>query len=147
MKIVLSVVLGIFLIGCSNDTKKKSQSHHENIVKEVKEVVKAASAKAKDDAKKVEEKTPEVVAKVAAPLKSGKEIFGACSGCHGADGSKKALGKSHIIKGWNEQKVTDALNGYKGGTYGGSMKGLMKSQASKLSDADIKAVSKYISGL
>ncbi len=151
MKIVLSVVVVVFLIGCGSDAQKKAESPRENVLKEVKEVVKTVPAKVKEDVKKIEKKvevkTQEVVAEVAAPPKSGKEIFSACSGCHGADGSKKALGKSQAIKGWDVQKVTDALNGYKAGTYGGSMKGLMKGQASKLSDADIKAVSEYISGL
>jgi len=79
--------------------------------------------------------------------KSGKNIFSACSGCHGSDGSKKALGKSQMIKGWDAQKVIDALNGYKAGTYGGVMKGLMKGQVTKLSDTEIEAVAKYISTL
>jgi len=44
-------------------------------------------------------------------------------------------------------QVTDALNGYKDGSYGGAMKSVMKGQASKLSDEDIKIVSDYISKL
>lgn len=70
-----------------------------------------------------------------------------CAGCHGTNAEKAALGKSQIIKGWSVTKVSDALNGYKAGTYGGVMKTVMKGQASKLSDADIKAVSEYISSL
>ena len=63
--------------------------------------------------------------------------FAACAGCHGADGSKKALGKSAIIAGWDVAKTTEALNGYKDGSYGGVMKGVMKGQVMRLSDADI----------
>ena len=95
---------------------------------------------------KVEAKVEEVEQKEVS-FKSGKEIFSACSGCHGVDGSKSALGKSKAIKGWGTQKVLDALNGYKVGTYGGSMKGLMKGQVTKLSDTEIEAVAKYISTL
>lgn len=60
---------------------------------------------------------------------------------------KKALGKSQIIKGWDAKKIEDALHGYKNGTYGKAMKGVMKGQVARLSDADIKAVSKYISSI
>ena len=63
--------------------------------------------------------------------------YAPCAGCHGADGSKKALGKSEAIKGWSADKTIAALKGYKDGTYGGPMKGLMKGQVVKLSDADI----------
>ncbi len=74
-------------------------------------------------------------------------IYKACAGCHGANGEKVALGKSKVIQGWEVSKVIDALNGYKNGTYGGAMKGLMKGQVLKLSNEDIKDVSEYISKL
>lgn len=63
--------------------------------------------------------------------------YASCAGCHGADGSKKALGKSASIKGWSADKTIAALKGYKDGSYGGAMKGVMKGQVAKLSDADI----------
>ncbi|MFK5937823.1 MAG: c-type cytochrome [Sulfurimonas sp.] len=75
----------------------------------------------------------------------GSLVFKACSGCHGSQGERKAMGKSQIIKGWEASKVVDVLNGYKVGTYGGAMKGIMKGQVSKLSDAQIRAVATYIS--
>ncbi len=68
-----------------------------------------------------------------------------CAGCHGATGEKAALGKSQIIKGWEESKVVAALQGYKDGSYGGAMKGLMASQVSSLSQEDIKALAAFIS--
>lgn len=73
--------------------------------------------------------------------------FGACAGCHGAKGEKKALGKSQIIAGWDVAKTTAALNGYKDGSYGGPMKGVMKGQAMKLSDADIADLAKQIAAM
>jgi len=66
-----------------------------------------------------------------------------CAGCHGAKGEKKALGKSKVI---NELAVADiekALKGYKDGSYGGPMKGLMKGQVAKLTDADIAELAKH----
>ncbi|RXJ81756.1 c-type cytochrome [Arcobacter sp. F2176] len=71
----------------------------------------------------------------------------ACAGCHGANFEKPALGKSQIIKGWPAAKVEEALKGYKAGTYGGAMKGVMKGQVARLSDADIKEIAEKISKL
>ena len=73
--------------------------------------------------------------------------FAACAGCHGQNGEKKALGKSAIIKGWDVAKTEAALKGYKDGSYGGAMKGVMKGQVARLSDADIKAIAEQISKL
>ena len=57
------------------------------------------------------------------------------------------MNKSQVIAGWDAAKTEAALHGYKDGSYGGPMKGLMKGQVASLSDADIKAVSAYIAGL
>jgi cytochrome c553 len=77
----------------------------------------------------------------------GAALYKKCAGCHGASGEKAALGKSKIIKGWDAAKSIEALKGYKAGTYGGAMKGLMKGQIASYSDADIEAVSAYVAGL
>ncbi len=65
--------------------------------------------------------------------------LGACKGCHGANFEKKALGKSKIVKDMTKQEVSDAMVGYKNGTYGGPMKGVMKGQVAKYSEADLRA--------
>jgi len=70
-----------------------------------------------------------------------------CSSCHGAKAQNKALGKSHVIAGWDSKKISAALHGYKNGTYGGSMKTIMKGQASKLNDDQISALANFISKL
>jgi cytochrome c553 len=77
----------------------------------------------------------------------GAGLFKKCASCHGANAEKAALGKSQIIKGWDAAKTEAALHGYKDGSYGGPMKGLMKGQVASLSDDDIKALSTYIAGL
>lgn len=77
----------------------------------------------------------------------GSVIYKACAGCHGINGEKSALGKSEIINTWDANKIEVALKGYKSGTYGGVMKGVMKGQVSRLDEADIKAVSSFISNL
>jgi cytochrome c553 len=65
--------------------------------------------------------------------------LGACKGCHGQNFEKKALGKSKIVKDMTKAEVSAALTGYKAGTYGGPMKGVMKGQVAKYSVADLKS--------
>nr|WP_321268493.1 c-type cytochrome [uncultured Sulfurimonas sp.] len=74
----------------------------------------------------------------------GAALYKKCTACHGANGEKKALGKSKVITGWETSKTVAALKGYKDGSYGGAMKGLMKGQVTSLNDAQIEALAKYI---
>jgi len=67
-----------------------------------------------------------------------------CKGCHGQNFEKHALGKSDIVKNMTHDEIATALKGYKAGTFGGAMKGVMKGQVSKYSDADLEAFSKTI---
>jgi len=84
----------------------------------------------------------------AADTGKGKALYAKCAGCHGADGSQKALGKSNPIKGWEAAKVEEALKGYKAGTLNThGMGGVMKGQVAAMSDEDIKALAAYISSL
>ncbi len=92
-------------------------------------------------------KVQEVVEDIIPSTIDAQALYKSCTGCHGANGEKKALGKSQVIKGWSVEKTTTALNGYKAGTYGGTMKGMMKGQVSKLSTSEIKAISEYVSKL
>ena len=64
---------------------------------------------------------------------------GACKGCHGQNFEKKALGKSKVVSDMTHADIATAMKGYKTGTYGGPMKGLMKGQVAKYSDADLDA--------
>ncbi|MFK5938197.1 MAG: cytochrome C [Sulfurimonas sp.] len=68
----------------------------------------------------------------------------ACMGCHGAHFEKKAMGKSKVVSDLTHAEVATALKGYKAGTYGGPMKGLMKGQVAKYSDADLDAFAQTI---
>jgi len=70
----------------------------------------------------------------------------ACAGCHGQHFEKVAMGKSKIVKDMSEADILVALKGYKDGSYGGAMKGLMKGQVASLSDADMKAMAASIKG-
>lgn len=77
----------------------------------------------------------------------GAGLFKSCVGCHGVNGEKQALGKSAAITGWEVDKTIAALKGYKNGTYGGAMKGVMKGQVTRLNDEQIKAVAEHIATL
>lgn len=99
-----------------------------------------------ESAVKSEEKAPATQTTASAPV-DGKQIFGKCQSCHGQSAEMSALGKSQVIKGWSADKIVDALHGYKAGTYGGEMKGLMKGQVAPLNDAQIEAVAEHISKL
>ncbi|MCD6191241.1 MAG: c-type cytochrome [Sulfurimonas sp.] len=148
MKIIILVAVALFLLGCSDDGSKSStkQEVAKEPAVEVAPVV--VEVVADENAQVIQEESTEVVevAQVIA-TKSGADLFKVCSSCHGANGEKKALNKSKIIQGWSEVQVSTALNGYKDGSYGGAMKGLMKSQVTKLSDEDIEILAKHISGL
>jgi cytochrome c553 len=78
---------------------------------------------------------------------AGKAAYAKCVACHGVNAEKKALGASKVIAGWEAGKIDTSLKGYKDGSYGGAMKGVMKGQVVSMSDADIANVSAYISGL
>jgi len=68
----------------------------------------------------------------------------ACAACHGAHFEKHALGKSKIVANLTHAEIAKALKGYKAGTFGGPMKGVMKGQVAKYSDADLEAVAQTI---
>jgi len=69
---------------------------------------------------------------------------GACKGCHGQNFEKVALGKSKVVSEMTHADIAAALKGYKAGTYGGPMKGLMKGQVAKYSDADLDAFAQTV---
>lgn len=76
----------------------------------------------------------------------GKSLYARCTGCHGADGSKKALGSGKPLKGMKAADLQKALEGYKAKTYGGEKKAMMEGQVKDLSPEDMKALADYIAG-
>jgi cytochrome c553 len=111
----------------------------------------AAVEKTKEAASAVTEKAGEAVEgakEAAAGGADGKALFAKCAGCHGADGKTAALGKSAVIAGQAAADLETKIAGYKAGTLNvAGMGALMKGQVATYSDADIKAVSAFISGL
>ncbi len=82
---------------------------------------------------------------VAAPALYGASVA-ACVGCHGQQFEKAAMGKSKIVKEMTKEEIVAALKGYKDGSYGGGMKGLMTGQVAALDDAKIEAIAALIKG-
>ncbi|MEA3370246.1 MAG: c-type cytochrome [Campylobacterota bacterium] len=161
MKTVILVMLALFLAACSEEAT--TTSPQKAMLKKISETTQSQEETPKEEVASVEEvkeeavvldksteitldETTEVTSEVTA-TKSGATLFKVCSSCHGLSGEKKALNKSKVIQAWTQTQVIESLNGYKDGSYGGAMKGLMKSQVTKLSDEDIAALAKYISEL
>lgn len=127
MKLIISILVLLAFIGCGEE--KKSEQKTQAPVQTTKPSV-------------VQEKVTPV-----AKVKTPKEIYATCATCHGINAEKAALGKSEIIQGWSSEKIIEAINGYKDGTYGKTMKATMKPQVAKLSNDEIQAVAQYISTL
>ncbi|MBE0515451.1 c-type cytochrome [Sulfurimonas sp.] len=124
---------------------QKAQEVKEEVASKVEEVKEEVVLKTQEVKEEVAVKVEEAKTAIAEIKVDAAKLYQVCAGCHGADGSKVALGKSQIIKGWDAQKIQDALNGYKAGTYGKAMKGIMVGQVSKLSDVEIRALAEHIS--
>jgi len=77
---------------------------------------------------------------------NGAALYEKCKGCHGADGSKPALGVSKPIKGLPAATIEADLKGYQEGK-GGAKKAIMLGQVAKLTPEEIKALADYISKL
>ncbi len=53
---------------------------------------------------------------------------------------RQLLGSLKIVKDMTKDEIVKALKGYKDGSYGGAMKGVMKGQVAKLTDKDIEEI-------
>ena len=169
-----SVVAVALLTGCGDDSKKES-SKAAGTVQEVKKEEVANNnqnttpAPIKEDIRKIDE-VKEITTTVnqtkgkliIAPDKVEGEIkevttqasdtsidatvlFTTCAACHGQKAEKSALGKSQVIAGWDKQRIVDAINGYKEGTYGGIMKNVMAGHVMNKTDVEIDALAELIS--
>lgn len=126
-----------------NDVSEKTAP----VVDEVTTKAKAVATEVTTSVVKVKEDIKEKIHTATAPTLDGKALFKVCASCHGQNGEKKALNASQVIKGWDKAKVEIALHGYKNGTYGAAMRGVMVGQVKNLDDAKISALASYISTL
>lgn len=75
---------------------------------------------------------------------NASDLYKPCAGCHGDKGERSALERSKIINQMTKEDFISAMKGYKDGTYGSSMKGLMKVQVKRLSDDEIVKIAEFI---
>ena len=141
MKIILSIMIAMFIIGCSEDAAKQEKAPvaEEAAVVEIAQTVKEVAAVGEQATEVVAEKVIEETATA-----DGALLYSKCVGCHGKNGEKSALNKSAIIESWSVAQIEDALTGYKDGSYGGAMKGLMVGQVKDLNEAQITAIAEHI---
>jgi len=71
------------------------------------------------------------------PVKNSSLDLTPCQSCHGHNFEKSALGKSKVVANMTKTEVTAALIGYKHGTYGGSMKNMMKNNIKMYTDKEL----------
>jgi cytochrome c553 len=137
-------------------TMEKVKEATANAVEKTKEVAKEAekvAGEAIDATKEVAKEAKEAVSQKVTEVKEAvaqkvAEVSAvdtkACGACHGAEFEKKAMNVSKIVKDMSKEEIITALKGYKDGSYGGNMKGLMKGQLATFDDAKIEAVASQI---
>jgi len=151
----LSILVLIAFIACSDKTEEKELSsvqtqEKSKTIENKKTIVTDVIVETKKEVKDIiEVKKEALVSKmkeVSASINAQK-LYAACSSCHGLKAEKAALSKSEVINTWSEEKIYSSLMGYKDGSYGKMMKGLMQGQVKNLSKEEIRALSLYISTL
>ena len=98
----------------------------------------------------VSQADPDLADKGAALYRGGNMATGvpACAGCHSPQGNGNEPAGYPALGGQNADYVAKQLKAYREGTRNtGTTAAIMMEVASKLTDAEIKAVSSYISGL
>lgn len=81
--------------------------------------------------------------------RAGNETTGvpACMACHGPTGSGNAAARFPALSGQHAKYVVAQLKAFAAGQRGNDMNGMMRDVAGKMSDAEMKAVASYVSGL
>ncbi len=156
-------VSALLLGGCVDSStgaaaKADMEGGKKTTTTEVKKEAPKAEEKKVEAPKKEEAKAPVTEEKKAeepkkeeakAPAKEEKKTeatvnTAVCAGCHGANFEKKAMGVSKVVKDLSKDEIIKALKGYKDGSYGGSMKSVMKGQVAALDDKAIEAIANKI---
>ena len=133
------------------EVKDSTEEIKNNLKEEVLSATQTVSEKAEEATIAVNEKITEVTSEESTEIvvegPNGEALYKTCASCHGQKAEKEALGKSQIIAGWDKEKIINAMNGYKNGSYGGVMKNIMKPQVENKTDAEIEALATFISNL
>jgi len=83
-------------------------------------------------------------AAIASAAEDGASLYRMCAGCHGADGSKLAMGVGEPIKGQSAEQLYKNMKGYLDGSFGGSKKSVMINIMKRLNDEQIKTLADHI---
>jgi len=128
-----------FILACSDTPSTTQHETPESL---------ATAKKAPAAQKQTKVAEPKKVALTAREGVNGHSLYAhQCASCHGQKGEKAALNTSQVIAGWPTEKTVHALNGYRDGSYGHKLKGIMKGQVSSLDPTEIEAVASYIKTL
>lgn len=146
MKSTLLLTSILLLAACSDNSSntqtKKAVSPSEAPAKQER------AADEKEPLQTAPESTEPATSAKVETAQNGRLLFvQKCASCHGQHGEKAALNKSQTIAGWDKEKSITALEGYRNGTYGSALKGIMKGQVSNLSEEQIRVISEYIATL
>lgn len=159
--LIITATTLLLLTGCTEE-KKEQKVEQETQIEIKQEVVIPVEEIKEKEIKKVDEKTTETKVDKAVEVKpeinieekieevkvvDAETMFKTCASCHGTKGEKEALGKSQAIAGWDVDRTIKALNGYKDGSYGGVMKGIMKPHVETKTPEQIEALADFISKL
>ncbi|RBQ30811.1 cytochrome C [Arcobacter sp. FW59] len=163
--LIITATTLLLLSGCTEDKQeqKVEQATKTQVKQEVNVAVEQEKEKIVEEVKKTEERTTEIKQEKKeeskidlkveeklvedANLVDAETMFKTCASCHGTKGEKEALGKSQAIAGWDKDRTIKALNGYKDGTYGGVMKGIMKPHVETKTPEQINVLADFISKL
>lgn len=78
---------------------------------------------------------------------NSKSGVAACIGCHGPKGAGNPAAKFPSLSGQHADYVAKTLTDFRSGTRANDPNGMMRDIAAHMTDAEIKAVSSYVSGL
>ncbi|QBZ82974.1 Cytochrome c-554(548) [Hydrogenovibrio crunogenus] len=124
-----------------SDSVDSAQEAAESAGEEASDMAESASETTQEAINEASEEVDEAVAAVSV---SGQDVYSTCVGCHGANGEG---GVGPKLSGQAEDALVEKLKTYRSGKEIGPMSAMMIPNAQQLSDAEIKAVSSYITTL
>jgi len=124
-----------------SDSVDSAQEAAESAGEEASDMAESASETTQEAINDASEEVDEAVAAVSV---SGQDVYSTCVGCHGANGEG---GVGPKLSGQAEDALVEKLKTYRSGKEIGPMSAMMIPNAQQLSDAEIKAVSSYITTL
>jgi len=147
-KLLLTLAtVSILCTGCDEKETTTKPTVDTTPTEKITKVVQKPESSPIKESKVVEKKITAPIEKKVVSAPDAATLYKKCSACHGLKAEKKALGKSAILKDWDAAMIAKALKGYKNGTYGGAMKGIMKGQVTNLSNKEMELLAHHIENL